>query len=51
MKVLVVKGLGTRLYPIDFLPLAEIKLRGPITVTNVDWVEDQAVDQWLSRVS
>ena len=46
------KVLGTRLYPIEFLPrLAETKLRGPIAVTDVDWIEDQAVDQRLSGVS
>ena len=52
MKVLVVKGLGSRLYPIDFLPRpAETKLRGLIAVTDVGRVEDQAVDQQLSGVS
>jgi hypothetical protein len=52
MKVLIVKGLGTRLYPIGFLPRpAETKLRGLIAVTDVDRTEDRAVDQRLSRVS
>ena len=52
MKVLILMGLGSRLYPIDFLPrLAETKLRGPIAVTDVDRIEDQAVDQRLSGVS
>jgi hypothetical protein len=52
MKVLIVKGLGTQLYPIGFLPRpAETKLRGLIAVTNVDQIEDQAVDQRLSGVS
>lgn len=45
MKVLIVKGFGTRLYPISFLPRpAEIKLRDLIAVTDVDRIEDQVVD-------
>lgn len=37
IKVLILKGLGSRLCPIDFLPyLAVIKLRGLIVVNNVD---------------
>lgn len=52
MKVLILKGLGSRLCPIDFLPRpAEIKLRGLIGVTDVDRIKDQAVDQQLSGVS
>ena len=36
MKVLIVKCLGSRLYPIGFLPrLAETKLRGLVAVTDV----------------
>ncbi len=52
MKALIVKGLGSRLYPIDFLPRpAKTKLRGLIAMTNVDRIEDQAVDQRLSGLS
>jgi len=41
IKVLIVKCLGSRLHPIGFLPpLAEPKLRGPITITDVDRIED-----------
>jgi hypothetical protein len=52
MKVQILKGLRSRLYPIDFLPRrAKTKLRGLIAVTHVDRIEDQAVDQQLSGVS
>ena len=52
MKVLIIKGLGTQLYPIGFLPRpAETKLRGLIVVTDVDRIEDRVVDQRLSGVS
>ena len=44
MKVLVLKGLESRLCPIDFLPRpGEIKLRGLIVVTDADPIKDQAV--------
>jgi hypothetical protein len=52
MKVLIVNCLGSRLYPVGFLlHLAETKLRGLVAVTDVDQIEDQAVDQQLSGVS
>jgi hypothetical protein len=52
IKVLIVKCLESRLYPIGFLPhLAEPKLQGLIAITDVDRIEDQAVDQRLSGVS
>jgi hypothetical protein len=52
IKVLNINGLRTRLYLIGFLPCpAETKLQGLITMTNVNQIEDQAVDQRLSRVS
>ena len=48
---MVVEALRRRLYPISFLlRSAKTKLRGPIAVTNVDWMEDQAVNQRLSGV-
>lgn len=52
MKVLIVKGLRTRLYPIGFLPRpAKTKLRGLIIMTDIDRTEDQTIDQRLSGVS
>ena len=45
IKVLIIKCLGSQLYLIGFLPLlAELKLQGLITVTDINWIEDQAVD-------
>jgi hypothetical protein len=41
MKVLILKGLGSQLYLIGFLPrLAEIKLRGLIVMTDIDRIKD-----------
>ena len=52
MEVLIVKGLRSRLYPIDFLPRpAKIKIRRLVTVTDIDQIEDQLVDQRLSGAS
>jgi hypothetical protein len=43
IKVLIVKCLKSRLYPI--LPrLAKTKLRGLVAITNINQIEDQAVD-------
>lgn len=49
---MIVEALGSRLYLMGFLPRpAEIKLRDLIAVTDIDRIEDQAVDQRLSGVS
>jgi hypothetical protein len=41
MKVLIVKGLRTRLYPIGFLLRpAKTKLRGLIIITDINRTED-----------
>jgi hypothetical protein len=46
MSEMIVEALGSRLYPIDFLPhQAETKLQGPIAVTDVNRIEDRAVNQ------
>jgi hypothetical protein len=41
IKVLIIKCLKSRLYPIGFLHrLAETKLRGLVAVTDIDGIED-----------
>lgn len=43
--MLIVEGLESQLYPIDFLPRpTKTKLRGLIAIADVNHIEDQAVD-------